>query len=118
MRTMADLTHCCPLILPPGQASVIKRHRPTPAPSRLIASLLPPHPLPARTHTALRLLANLPAAHHPLTSLYPPHPTPSHPMDSFTDIFATVAAASDETIDVPLDEDTKAGYGSGFCVIA
>ncbi|KAF8145112.1 hypothetical protein K438DRAFT_2028905 [Mycena galopus ATCC 62051] len=49
------------------------------------------------------------------TTLYTPHL--SHPMDQFTDIFTTIAVSAEDMTDLPLDEDTKVGFG-GYCVIA
>jgi hypothetical protein len=42
-------------------------------------------------------------------------------MDEFTDIFMTATAATPSEgapVDLPIDEDTKIGYGSGMCTIS
>ncbi|KAK6987714.1 hypothetical protein R3P38DRAFT_3230473 [Favolaschia claudopus] len=52
----------------------------------------------------------------------PPHNTTSHLMDNFTeftDIFANISAVAQENPNEPLvDEDTRVGFGGGFCVVA
>jgi hypothetical protein len=53
-----------------------------------------------------------------LHTYIPTHKRPiSYPMDQFTDIFTMVAVASESPNDIPIDEDTRSGFGN-YCVVA
>ncbi|KAJ6484204.1 hypothetical protein C8R45DRAFT_1214994, partial [Mycena sanguinolenta] len=80
-----------------------------------------PFVLPLRSHRLLR------CAPSSTLSIYPPPQSPlaqppahytSDSMDQFTDIFATVAFAPEDPIDLPVDEDTKVGFGGNQPIIA